>query len=104
MGSGNVTGRIAILGSFSINPGEKKIVQLVLDKPVHAVFDDKFVIRDISSSRTIGGGYILDPFAKKNNNTNFRSFRSERLKFISPKSSKIVLNNLLLHYIEGIRS
>ena len=102
LGSGNVTGRIAILGSFSINPGEKKIVQLVLDKPVHAVFDDKFVIRDISSSRTIGGGYILDPFAKKNNNTNFRNFRSERLKLISPNSSKIVLNNLLLHYIEGI--
>ena len=102
LGSGNVTGRIAILGSFSINPGEKKIVQLVLDKPIHAVFEDKFVIRDISSSRTIGGGHILDPFAKKNSNANFRSFRSERLKLISPNSSKIVLNNLLLHYIGGV--
>ena len=102
LGSGNITGHIAILGSFSINPGEKKIVQLVLDKPVHAVFDDKFVIRDISSSRTIGGGYILDPFAKKNNNAHFRRLHSERLKLISLNSSKIVLNNLLLHYIEGI--
>ena len=102
LGSGNVTGRIAILGSFSINPGEKKIVQLVLDKPIHAVFEDKFVIRDISSSRTIGGGHILDPFAKKNSNANFRSFRSERLKLISPNSSKTALNNLLLHYIGGV--
>ncbi len=102
LGSGNVTGRIAILGRLFINPGEKKTVQLVLDKPVHAVFGDKFVIRDISSSRTIGGGYILDPFATKNSNANIRILRSERLKLISTNSSKAALYNLLLYHIEGL--
>jgi len=102
LGSGNVTCRIAILGNLSINPGEKKLVQLVTDKPVHAVFGDKFVIRDVSSRRTVGGGSIIDPFGKKSSNSKIRKLNLERLKLIDSKSSKVVLNNLLLHHIGGI--
>ena len=102
LGSGNVTCRIAILGDLSINPGEKKLVQLVVDRPVHAVFGDKFVIRDISSRRTVGGGSIIDPLGKKSSNSIIRKLNLERLKLIDSKSSKVVLNNLLLHHIGGI--
>ena len=102
LGSGNVTSRIGILGNLSINPGEKKKVQLVVDKPVHAVFGDKFIIRDISSRRTVGGGYIINPLAKKNSKSNVRNLYLERLELINSNSSKTALNNLLLHHIEGI--
>ena len=77
--------RQAILGDLSINPGEKKLVQLVVDRPVHAVFGDKFVIRDISSRRTVGGGSIIDPFGKKSSNSNIRKLNLERLKLSKNK-------------------
>jgi selenocysteine-specific elongation factor len=41
-------------------PGGEKPVQLVLDKPIAAAVGDRFVLRDASSQRTIGGGRFLD--------------------------------------------
>ena len=53
---------------------------------MHAVFGDKFVIRDISSRRTVGGGSIIDPFGKKSSNSYIRKLNLERLKLIDSKS------------------
>ena len=35
-------------------------VQLVLDRPIAAAVADRFVIRDVSAQRTIGGGRFID--------------------------------------------
>lgn len=43
-----------------IAPGESGPVQLVLDRPIAAISGDRFVLRDVSASRTIGGGRFLD--------------------------------------------
>lgn len=56
-----VTGRVAILEGGSIAPGETGLVQLVLDEPVGALTGDRFILRDQSAQRTIGGGRIIDP-------------------------------------------
>ena len=38
-------------------------MQLVLDQPIGALRGDRFILRDQSATRTLGGGFVLDPFA-----------------------------------------
>lgn len=57
------TGRVAILEGGSIAPGETGLVQVVLDAPVGLLVGDRFILRDQSARRTIGGGRIVDPFS-----------------------------------------
>jgi selenocysteine-specific elongation factor len=52
--------RIVLLGDKSIEPGGEAIVQLVLERPAAAAAGDRFVLRDTSAQRTIGGGRFLD--------------------------------------------
>ncbi len=59
------TARIAVLGAGSIAPGEGGQVQIVLDRPLHALAGDRIVIRDQSATRTMGGGAVIDPFSPK---------------------------------------
>ncbi|GMB79753.1 selenocysteine-specific translation elongation factor [Shinella zoogloeoides] len=48
-------------------PGGEALVQLVLDRAIAATAGDRFILRDTSASRTIGGGRFLDlrPPARK---------------------------------------
>jgi selenocysteine-specific elongation factor len=55
-----VPGRLVVLRDAPINPGETEFVQLVLERPLAAAVGDRFVIRDTSSSRTVGGGSFID--------------------------------------------
>lgn len=63
LGTTDATARIATRRGAAVPPGESAIVQLVLDEPVGALRGDRFIIRDQSASRTLGGGLVLDPFA-----------------------------------------
>ena len=56
------TGRIALLGNAPIEPGQTALAQIVLDQPLGGLHGDRFVIRDQSALRTMGGGAIVDPF------------------------------------------
>lgn len=55
-----VGARIVPLGDETIRPGEEAPVQLVLETPIAATVGDRFVVRDTSARRTMGGGYFLD--------------------------------------------
>ena len=55
-----VPGRIVVLRDQAINAGETDYVQLVLERPIAAAAGDCFVVRDTSSSRTVGGGVFID--------------------------------------------
>ncbi|MGP3792434.1 selenocysteine-specific translation elongation factor [Pseudomonas sp. B392_1p] len=59
----DVTGRVALLESECLAPGERMLAQLLINAPVHAVHGDRLVLRDQSAQRTLGGGQVLDPFA-----------------------------------------
>ena len=52
--------RVVLLDDRPIAPGESARVQIVLDRPIAAAAGDRFVLRDTSGQRTIGGGRILD--------------------------------------------
>jgi selenocysteine-specific elongation factor len=58
--------RIVPLGD-PIAPGNAGPVQIVLDRPMAAGIGDRFILRDVSAIRTIGGGQFLDlrPPARK---------------------------------------
>ncbi len=55
-----VGARVALLGDGPIHPGGEARVQLVLDAPIAAAVGDRFILRDTSARRTIGGGRFLD--------------------------------------------
>lgn len=54
-----VGGRLVLLGD-PIAPGGSGFVQIVLDSPIATASGDRFVVRDTSAQRTIGGGKLLD--------------------------------------------
>ncbi|RAI41828.1 selenocysteine-specific translation elongation factor [Rhodoplanes roseus] len=58
--SAEVGARIVLLDDAPLAPGTQGRVQLVLETPIAAAAGDRFVLRDVSASRTIGGGRFLD--------------------------------------------
>jgi selenocysteine-specific elongation factor len=67
VGASDVTGRIAVLEGDAIEPGGAALVQIIADKPVCILNGDRFVLRDQSAARTLGGGRALDPFPPARN-------------------------------------
>ena len=63
LGASDVLARVATLESEAIAAGQQQWVQLVLDTPIAALAGDRFIIRDPSATRTLGGGTIIDAFA-----------------------------------------
>lgn len=59
----DIPARVAIVRDGSIAPGTTATMQLVLDRPTATVNGDRFVLRDVSGRRTLGGGRVLDPYA-----------------------------------------
>ncbi len=63
LGTADVTARVAIRRGASIAPGASALAQLIADRPLAALHGDRFILRDQSALRTIGGGTVVDPFA-----------------------------------------
>ena len=55
-----VAARVAVLEDAPIAPGATGRVQLVLERPIAAAVGDRFIVRDTSGARTIGGGRFVD--------------------------------------------
>ncbi len=62
-GTDSVTARIALSGARAVAPAQSDFAELRLDRPMHLLFGDRFVVRDQSATRTIGGGTVLHPFS-----------------------------------------
>lgn len=61
MGAADIPGRIGLLDDRALEPGGTAWVQLALDTPAVAAYGDRFVIRDQSARRSLGGGHVVDP-------------------------------------------
>ncbi len=88
-----VPARIVLLGDEPISPGQRTVVQLVLERPIGAAIGDRFVIRDTSARRTIGGGRFLDiraPARKRRSPE-----RQAQLQAFAAQSPRAVLAGLL---------
>jgi selenocysteine-specific elongation factor len=56
--------RVAVAGGGAIAPGRAALAQLVLERPLAALNGDRFILRDQTAGRTLGGGTVIDPFAR----------------------------------------
>lgn len=56
----DVGARIVLLNDDPLLPGNEVFVQLVLERPIAAAAGDRFVLRDTTAQRTIGGGQFID--------------------------------------------
>ena len=63
LGAVDVGARVVLLEGQPIAPGDSAWVQLELDKPIGALRGDRFILRDQSALRTVGGGAVADAFA-----------------------------------------
>jgi selenocysteine-specific elongation factor len=61
IGAEDLTCRIALLSAKAVQPGETAMAALHLDRPIAAWAMQKFILRDQSAQRTLGGGRVLDP-------------------------------------------
>ena len=98
LATADVTARIAIRRGESVAPGTSAIVQLQLDKPVGALHGDRFILRDQSATRTLGGGVVLDPFVtpqrSKGGSKEARAAELAALEQTSPQATLEVLIKL----------
>ena len=76
--SAEVGAHIVLLDDELMAPGAAADVQLVLDRPIAAAVSDRYVIRDVSAQRTIGGGKFIDlrPPARKRRTPERRAQRA----------------------------
>jgi len=58
-------GRITILGSKELAPGQEAFVQLRLEQPVITQHGDRFVLRFYSPMETLGGGMVVNPHTRR---------------------------------------
>ena len=65
LGASEVIARVRLLGAQELKPGEEGFLQLMLQHPVVALRQDRFILRRPSPSETIGGGQVVDPHPKR---------------------------------------
>ena len=62
-GTDDAMAKVAVLDAMRIEPGESRLVSVTLDRPLAVCRGDRFVVRDASAQRTLGGGTVLDVMA-----------------------------------------
>ncbi len=72
-GAAEIPARVRLLGMDSMAPGQTGWAQLRLERPMALVRGDRFVVRWLSPSVTVGGGVVVDPAPERRH----RRFRSE---------------------------
>ena len=69
-GTSEILGYMVLLDREELQPGDTACVQIRLEEPISCLKGDRFVIRSYSPIRTIGGGQILNPTARKHKHNN----------------------------------
>jgi len=87
IGAADVPARLAMRRGASIAPGAGALAQLRLDRPVCAAHGDRLIIRDQSAMRTLGGGIVVDPFARVRRTAAERAYTLAALDRFDPEAS-----------------
>jgi selenocysteine-specific elongation factor len=65
IGTAETLGKLVVLGGDAIAPRESGWAQIVVAEPVLAMRGDRFIVRDETARRTLGGGEVVNPFADR---------------------------------------
>ena len=91
LATGTAEARVVLLEKRSVQPGEEALAQFLLRGPVLCLRGDRFLIRNLSDRRVIGGGTVLDPFAAAR-----RCRKSERVNFLRAMENPSLADRLVL--------
>ncbi|EKV28921.1 Selenocysteine-specific translation elongation factor [Caenispirillum salinarum AK4] len=64
-GTAEADARLRLLDRAALRPGEAAVAQVKTDPAVALAGGDRFVLREASPPRTIGGGVVLDPLSRR---------------------------------------
>ena len=78
LGAEDVGARVVLLEGAAIEPGRSALAQLELDRAIGALHGDRFILRDQSALRTLGGGVVIDAFPPQT-----RRRRAQRLALLA---------------------
>src|SRR5262245_41014608 len=93
--------RVVLLEDEALAPGTARRVQIVLELPIAAAVGDRFVLRDTTAQRTIGGGRFLDLRApSRKRRTAIRMSQLEALAIEEPGRALAALLDHEPHYID----
>ena len=101
LGAEDVLARVLVLEGGALQPGAEGLIQLELDRPIAALQGDRFVLRDASGQRTVGGGTIIDALA-----TPARRKKPQRVALLraveNPDPALALVAALALHLPGGV--
>ncbi|OIQ11349.1 selenocysteine-specific translation elongation factor [Neomoorella thermoacetica] len=100
LGTSEALGRVVLLDRDELNGGEEALIQLLMEKPVVASREDRFILRSYSPMETIGGGIIIDPVPPKH-----RRFQPEVLVSLQRRlegSPEKILAQIIQEHREGL--
>jgi len=92
VGTAEVLAHVVMPGE-ALAPGGSGIAQLALEHPVAVAHGDRFILRDKSARRTLGGGTVIDPFATAPKRD--RSARLARLQALEQPEAEAAFTALL---------
>lgn len=96
VGTREIVGRLVLLETETLAPGESTHIQLSLQEPVAVWPGDHYVVRSYSPITTIGGGAILNSAPKKRKRTLERDREVNRAYFDKAESAESEQRLLLL--------
>lgn len=100
LGASDILGRVALLEGDALPPGEAMLAEIILEKPVGALWGDHFILRDQSATRTLGGGRVLDIFPPSRHKR--APERLDYLRLLDRADSKPALEHALARQIAGV--
>ena len=89
-GTSEVFGYMVLLDRAELTPGDTACVQLRLETPVCLMKGDRFVIRSYSPVKTIGGGQILNPVARKHKLSDTQAI--EGMAYLMEEDQEMILS------------
>jgi selenocysteine-specific elongation factor len=95
LGAAELLGRVRLLGTEELSPGEQGWLQLELSQPVVATRGDRYILRRPSPGETLGGGSIVDPHPSRRHKR-FSGETLARLKALAQGSPIDVLQQAML--------
>ena len=99
-GASALTGRVALVEGRELSPGQTALAQLLIEQPITLLYGDRFVLRDQSARRTLGGGYVINPLAERRGRS--KPVRVQLLQAIDTENTKQALTVLLDKASHGV--
>jgi selenocysteine-specific elongation factor len=86
-------GRITLLGTNELAPGQEAYAQFRFEQPVIVQHGDRYILRFYSPMETLGGGMVLNPHPRRHKQANMR----ESLKNLEVLEKGTTEDRLALH-------